>query len=82
MKCACAKSYQRVVCFALIITTLHMSNNVQLVYVIVIIFTLITIIIQQNFTGEILICFIQPPQTSSDFSSGLLGAIEKLSISE
>ncbi len=33
----------------------------------VIVFTSTTIVIHQNFTGKILVCFIQPIQTSPDF---------------
>ncbi len=33
----------------------------------VIIFTSVTIVIHQNFTGKILVCFNQPIQTSPDF---------------
>ncbi len=33
----------------------------------VIVFTSITTVINQNFTGKILVCFIQPIQTSPDF---------------
>ncbi len=61
LKCACAKKKKKsyVSAYLLIIMDSHVPNE-WILYVSVIILTLITTIIDQNFASETLVCFIQP----------------------
>ncbi len=68
----CSGSYRSAHIHGVFICTLHSrtSNNVSYdscMSLTVIVFNCITIIIHQNCTGKIRVCFIQPIQTSPDF---------------